>query len=67
MSPKQEKSEKQLHITLTRSLIGRPGTQRRVANALGLRKTNDLAIHQDTPVIRGMVNKISHLLTVEVA
>lgn len=56
-----------LKITLTRSLIGRPENQRKVARALGLKKTHDTVVHQGSPTIKGMVNKISHLLTVEVA
>jgi large subunit ribosomal protein L30 len=47
--------------------LGRPEKQRRVARALGLTKVQDIALHYDTPIIRGMVNKISHLLSVEVA
>jgi large subunit ribosomal protein L30 len=62
----QDKAQ-QLRVRLTRSLIGRPEKHRRVAKALGLTKTDDLAIHVDTPIIRGMIRKISHLLTVEVA
>ena len=36
----------------------------KVAEALGLRKTNQVAEHYETPVIKGMINKISHLLEV---
>jgi large subunit ribosomal protein L30 len=70
MSPKnseQSKSDRQLKITLTRSLLGRPEKHRRVAKALGLTKSQRFVMQYDTPVIRGMINKISHLLTVEVA
>jgi large subunit ribosomal protein L30 len=70
MSPKQSeqtKSDRQLKITLTRSLLGRPEKHRRVAKALGLTKSQHSVVHYDTPIIRGMINKISHLLTVEVA
>jgi large subunit ribosomal protein L30 len=55
-----------LRITLVKSLIGRPATQGRIARGLGLRKTHSVVEHIDTPIIRGMVRKISHLLTVEV-
>lgn len=58
---------KQVKVTLTRSLLGRPEKQVRVARALGLTKTQRTVVHYDTPIIRGMINKISHLLTVEVA
>lgn len=69
MSAKQETSQtdKQVKVTLTRSLLGRPEKHRRVAKALGLTKTNHTVVHYDTPVIRGMLTKISHLLTVETA
>ncbi|EAX47679.1 ribosomal protein L30 [Thermosinus carboxydivorans Nor1] len=54
-----------LKITLTRSLIGRPEDQRATVRALGLRKTNSSVIQDDTPVIRGMIRKVAHLVTVE--
>ncbi len=55
----------QLKITWTKSYIGRPRSQRRVVQALGLRRLNHTVIHGDTPTIRGMVNKVQHLLKVE--
>lgn len=55
---------KQIKIKLVRSLIGCSDSQRRVAQALGLKKTNQVVEHYNTPVIMGMVNKISHLLEV---
>lgn len=68
MSPKDnQKSDRQIRITLTKSLLGRPEKHRRVAKALGLTKSQRSVVQYDTPIIRGMVNKISHLLTVEVA
>ncbi len=54
-----------LKITLTRSLIGRPEDQRATVKALGLKKTNTFVVQEDTPVIRGMVRKVEHLVTVE--
>ncbi len=54
-----------LKITLVRSVIGRPETQRRTVRSLGLTKTNSSVIQEDTPQIRGMINKVSHLLKVE--
>ncbi|MCY0887413.1 MAG: 50S ribosomal protein L30 [Alicyclobacillaceae bacterium] len=54
-----------LAITLTRSTVGRPENQRRTAYALGLRKMHKTAVHADTETIRGMVNRIRHLVTVE--
>jgi large subunit ribosomal protein L30 len=55
----------QLKITWTKSYIGKPQNQRRVVHALGLRRLHHTVIHGDTPTIRGMVNKISHLVKVE--
>jgi large subunit ribosomal protein L30 len=57
----------QLRITWIKSCIGRPQYQRRVIKALGLRRLHHSVIHGDTPTIRGMVQKVGHLLTVEVA
>ncbi|WP_102029425.1 50S ribosomal protein L30 [Salirhabdus sp. Marseille-P4669] len=56
-----------LEVTLTRSLIGRPETQRKTVEALGLKKIRQTVVHDDTPAIRGMVNKVSHLVTVKEA
>lgn len=54
-----------LKITLTRSLIGRPEDQRATVRALGLGKTNSTVEQDDTAVIRGMIRKVEHLVTVE--
>ncbi|PTI29837.1 50S ribosomal protein L30 [Mammaliicoccus vitulinus] len=53
-----------LEITLTRSVIGRPETQRKTVQALGLKKTNSTAIVEDNPATRGQINKVSHLVKV---
>ncbi len=55
---------KVLKITLKRSLIGKPEKQKRIISALGLRKINQSVAHKDTPSIRGMIHKISHLIEV---
>ncbi|GAB4537471.1 MAG: 50S ribosomal protein L30 [Thermodesulfovibrionia bacterium] len=54
-----------IRITLKRSLIGRPERQRRIIKALGLRRLNHSVLHRDTPSIRGMINKVPHMLKVE--
>lgn len=54
-----------LVITLKRSVIGRPQDQRETVKALGLRKLNQTVEHQDNPAIRGMINKVAHLVTVK--
>lgn len=56
---------KQLQITLKRSLIGRPETQRRTVAALGLRKLHQSVSQPDNAAIRGMVNQVSHLVEVK--
>jgi len=56
---------KQLEITLTRSLIGRPKDQRVTVRTLGLRKLHQTVVHQDNPAIRGMIKKVSHLVSVK--
>ncbi|NLC06491.1 MAG: 50S ribosomal protein L30 [Syntrophomonadaceae bacterium] len=54
-----------LKVTLKKSGNGYPEAQKRVIQSLGLRKLNSSVVHADTPAIRGMVRKISHLVTVE--
>jgi len=55
----------QLRITLVRSVVGRPQKHREVVKGLGLRKINSNVIRKDCPEIRGMINKIPHLVKVE--
>ncbi|GGI32027.1 MULTISPECIES: 50S ribosomal protein L30 [Staphylococcus] len=54
-----------IQITLTRSVIGRPETQRKTVEALGLKKMHSSVIVEDNDAIRGQINKVSHLVTVE--
>lgn len=56
---------KQLQITLKRSLIGRPQTQRATVNTLGLRKINQSVVQQDNEAVRGKINQVSHLVEVK--
>ncbi|MFK7697345.1 50S ribosomal protein L30 [Paenibacillus sp. HJGM_3] len=55
----------QLQVTLKRSLIGRPETQRVTVRTLGLRKLHQTVVHNDSPAIRGMINQVSHLVEVK--
>ena len=55
----------QLKITWVKSGIGRPQNQRRIIQSLGLRRLNQSVVHNDSPTIRGMVQKVIHLLKVE--
>ena len=55
---------KELQITLIKSGIGRPQKHRLTLKSLGLNKLNKTVVVKDSPQVRGMVNKISHLLKV---
>ena len=57
--------ERYLKITLVRSLIGYNRSQREVAKGLGLRKLQSHVVRKETPEVRGMIRKISHVLKVE--
>lgn len=61
------KKAKVLRITLVKSPIGYAERQKRTVRALGLRRLNQTVEHEASPVIRGMVAKIHHLVTVEEA
>ncbi|MFO8047623.1 MAG: 50S ribosomal protein L30 [Desulfosudaceae bacterium] len=56
-----------LKITLIRSAIGKPEKHRKVLKALGLNKMHKTVCLADTPVVQGMINKISHMVRVEEA
>jgi LSU ribosomal protein L30P len=56
---------KKLKITQVRSIIERPENQKRTIKALGLGKIRKTVIKRDTPQIRGMIAKVSHLVKVE--
>lgn len=55
----------QLKITLVRSGIGRPRKHKEVLIGLGLTKLHKTVIRQDRPEVRGMIQKVQHLLRVE--
>jgi large subunit ribosomal protein L30 len=54
-----------LKITLVKSTIGAKPKQKLTAQALGLTKMHKTVEHQDNAAIRGMINKIAHLVKVE--
>ena len=56
-----------LEITLKRSVIGGTEVQRRTVEELGLKKIRQTVVLEDTPVTRGMINRVSHLLDVNEA
>ena len=54
-----------LKVTYSKSAIGYTERQKGTIRALGLRKLNQTVEHDDNPVIRGMIFKVKHLVTVE--
>jgi len=54
-----------IKITWSKSFIGCPQTQRLTIKSLGLRKLNQSVIRQDSPELRGQINKVRHLVSVE--
>ncbi len=54
-----------LHITWIKSGIGYSEDQKRTLKALGFRRLNQSVVHNDTRSIRGMINKLRHLVKVE--
>ncbi|HID94080.1 MAG TPA: 50S ribosomal protein L30 [bacterium (Candidatus Stahlbacteria)] len=56
---------RKLRITQIKSAIGERYDQKRTLKALGIRRRGKGVIHNDTPAIRGMINKVKHLVKVE--
>jgi len=54
-----------IKIIQTRSIIDRPEKQKKIIEALGLGRPNWERLHNDTPQIRGMIKKVTHLVKVE--
>lgn len=54
----------QLEITQVKSEIGSPRDHRGTLRALGLKRLRHTVVHEDTPVIRGMIHKVAYLLEV---
>lgn len=63
--PKKDTSEKVLRVTLVKSPIGYRIDQKATVRALGLRRMNQTVEQKDSPAIRGMLNKIIHLIKIE--
>jgi large subunit ribosomal protein L30 len=57
--------DKKLKITMVKSYIGRPEKQRLILRGMGLGRLNKTVLLVDTPEIRGMINKVSHLVFME--
>ena len=56
---------KALRVTLVKSPIGYKKDQKATVRALGLNRMNQTVEHNDSPAVRGMLNKVSHLIKVE--
>lgn len=54
-----------VQVTLKKSLIGSPETLRRTVEALGLRRINSTRVFTDSPGLRGMIQKVIHLVDVK--
>ena len=54
-----------IRIKWVKSGIGYPGDQRRTLKALGFHKLNEVVEKDDTPVIRGMIAKVNHMVAIE--
>lgn len=63
--PKKETTGKTLRVTWVRSSIGYTKDQKATVKALGLRRLHQTVEHKDTPALRGMLNKVVHMLKIE--
>jgi large subunit ribosomal protein L30 len=62
---KAKTTPKVIKVTLVRSAIGFPKNQKNTVLALGLHRIHQTVEHNDTPALRGMLNKVIHLLKIE--
>jgi len=65
VAKKKTAEPRKISITQVRSRIGRPEKHRKMLEALGLKRHQQTVVHNDTPAIRGMIEKIPHLVRVE--
>ena len=63
--PRQPATGGKIRVKQVRSLSGRPDKHRRTIEALGLKYTQHSVVHNDTPAIRGMIQQVVHLVSVE--
>lgn len=61
----KKKAPKKVRITQVRSGIGRQGVHRRTIEALGIKRHQQSVVHELTPAIQGMIEKISFMVEVE--
>jgi large subunit ribosomal protein L30 len=65
VAKKKTAEPKKIAITQVRSRIGTPEKHRRTLEALGFKRHQQTVVQNDTPAIRGMIEKIPHLVQVE--
>lgn len=58
-------AEKTIRVTLVKSVIGTKQSHRATVRGLGLRRLNSVSVLEDTPAVRGMINKVSYLVKCE--
>ena len=64
MTKTRKEAKGTIKVKMTGSLIGCPEKQRATVRGLGLRKLHQVVERPDTPEVRGMVKKVSHLVSV---
>ena len=57
-------TQKQIKVTLVRSVIGTKQSHRATVRGLGLRRVNSTSVLVDTPEVRGMIRKVDYLVAV---
>jgi large subunit ribosomal protein L30 len=62
---KQEQKPKQLKVTLVKSTISQKPALRKTVEAMGLKKLNSTVVLPDNAAVRGMTDKVRHLVTVD--
>ena len=58
-------SDKKIKVTLVKSIIGTKESHRATVRGLGLRRLNSSSVLEDTPAVRGMINKVAYLVKCE--
>jgi large subunit ribosomal protein L30 len=61
-----KKKTSQVRVTLVKSPIGQNKRQRSTLETLGLKRINQTVVHKDNPSLRGMLDKVQHLVRIEV-
>ena len=57
-------TSRQIKVKLVKSIIGTKASHRATVRGLGLRRLNSVSVLEDTPAVRGMINKVSYLVKV---